>query len=115
MATVQQNTRPLQNIKIKFNSYNSHLLDKEIAGVIYAANRNNVTIVGPICLPNKTYQFTVNRSPHVDSKAKDRMALIRHSRMIILLGADHTAIEAISSVNLASGVGIEIEVMNSNG
>ena len=89
------------------------MLDKEIAGVLFAANRNNVTIVGPICMPNKTYQFTVNRSPHVDAKARDRMSLVRHSRMIILLGANHTAIEAISSVNLASGVGIEIEVMNS--
>ncbi len=113
MADTQQNARPLQNIKIKFNSYNSHLLDKEVAQVIFAANRNNITIVGPICMPNKTYQFTVNRSPHIDAKSKDRLALVRHSRMIVLLDANHTAIEAISSVNLASGVGIEIDIMNS--
>jgi ribosomal protein S10 len=40
------------------------------------------------------------------------MKLVKHHRMIILLDAYASQIEEISSINIASGVGIEIQIMN---
>lgn len=102
-----------QNIKIRFRSYNSNLLDKAVGDVMAMARKVGISIVGPVCIPSRTTRFAVNKSPHVDARSKDIFAISRHCRMIIILDATHAAIESISSIDLSSGVGIEIEVTGS--
>jgi small subunit ribosomal protein S10 len=105
-------SQPSQNIKIKLSSFSSTVVDKAAADLVVALKRVNATVLGAIPLPNATTFFTVNRSPHVDGSSREKMKLVKHHRMIILLDAYASQIEEISSINIASGVGIEIQIMN---
>ncbi|MBL0726017.1 MAG: 30S ribosomal protein S10 [Alphaproteobacteria bacterium] len=99
-----------QNVKIRLSSFASSILDKATMDLVIALRKVSAMVVGPIPLPNSIVTMPVNRSPHVDGQSKEKMRIVRHYRMLIILNATSAEIDAISSINIASGVGIEIQV-----
>ena len=103
-----------QKVTIKLSSFSTGALDEAVSNLVLCLRKVSAMIVGPIPLPNRKSSIVVNRSPHVDGKSKDKMGIIKHYRMIILLDATSTEIDAISSVSIASGVGVEIQISKKN-
>ena len=101
-----------QNIKIKLSSFTASALDKSSADVVSALRKVGAMIVGPIPMPNASVSFSLNKSPHVNGKSKEKGKIVKHSRIIILLNATKVEIEAMSSINISSGVGVEIRVIS---
>ena len=101
-----------QNVKIRLSSFTSSVLDKSTIDLVSALRKVNAMFVGPIPLPNSIITMPVNRSPHVDGQSKEKMRIVKHYRMIIILNATSAEVDAISSINISSGVGIEIQVIS---
>lgn len=99
-----------QNVKIRLSSFTTDVLDSAVVHLVSSLKKVGAMIIGPVPLPNSASVFSVNRSPHIDGKSKERFRIVRHYRMLILLNATTTEVDAISSINIPSGVGVEIQV-----
>ena len=72
--------------------------------------RTGAKISGPIPLPTKIHKITVLRSPHVDKKSREQFEIRTHKRLIYILESTPQTVEALSRLDLAAGVDVDIKV-----
>jgi len=101
---------PRTQIKLKFKAFDYHLLDTEVGRVLDTVKRTGATVCGPIPMPRKIERFTVNRSPHVDKESREQFEIRTFRRNMIITPSDQT-IDALMKLELASGVKVEIKVL----
>lgn len=101
-----------QSIFIKFSSFDSRLLDDIVRQVVSLIKRVGGQVSGPIPLPKDIKRVTVNRSPHVNSKAKEQFELSIHKRGVAIRSASGEIVEKLSKLELPAGVDVKIEVIN---
>jgi small subunit ribosomal protein S10 len=99
-----------QKIRIRLKSYDYKVLDQSVERIVQTAQRTGVKLVGPIPLPTERKIFCVNRSPHVDKKSREQFEMRIHKRLIDILQPTAQTIESLSSLDLPSGVDIELKV-----
>ena len=99
-----------QRIRIRLKSYDYKILDQSVERIVQTAQRSGVKLVGPIPLPTERRMFCVNRSPHVDKKSREQFEMRIHKRLIDILAPTTQTIESLSSLDLPSGVDIELKV-----
>ena len=97
------------SIKIKLKSYDHALLDKAVEKIISNVKRTGAKIIGPVPLPTKKEIFTVLRSPHVNKTAREQFERRTHKRWIEIKNQNAKTIDALSHLDLPSGVDIEIK------
>jgi len=96
-------------IRLALKSYDHQLLDKAVKQLVLAAKRTGAQIIGPVPMPNKKRCFTVLRSPHIDKKARDQFDLTTHRRILDIISPSDQTMDALSKLNISSGVDIEIK------
>ena len=99
-----------QKIRIRLQAYEHRILDQSVAEILNTAKRTGSMVVGPIPLPTRIERFTVNRSPHVDKKSMEQFEIRTHKRLIEIIGPTPKTIDALSRLELPSGVEIEIKL-----
>lgn len=99
-----------QRIRIRLKSYDYKVLDQSVERIVQTAQRTGVKLVGPIPLPTERKIFCVNRSPHADKKSREQFEMRIHKRLIDILQPTAQTIESLSSLDLPSGVDIELKV-----
>ena len=99
----------MQKIRIKIKGYDPKVVDNAVKQIIETALRSGAKIIGPIPLPTRIRKFTVNRSPHIDSKSKEQFEMRTHKRLIEILEPNSKTIDSLTHLQLASGVGLEIK------
>src|SRR3990172_2120795 len=99
-----------QRIRIRLKRYDYKALDQSVESIVQTAQRTGVSLVGPIPLPTELKIFCVNRSPHVDKKSREQFEMRIHKRLIDILQPTAQTIESLSSLDLPSGVDIELKV-----
>lgn len=97
-------------LRLRVRSYDHKLIDSSIKQIIETAIRNGGEVVGPIPLPTDHKKYTVNRSTFVHKDAREQFELRIHNRLIDIVSPNQKIIEALSSLNLPSGVDIEIKM-----
>ncbi len=97
-------------MRLRVRSYDHKLIDNSIKQIIETAIRNGAEIIGPVPFPTEFKRYTVNRSTFVHKDAREQFELRVHNRMIDILNPNQKIIEALSSLNLPSGVDIEIKM-----
>lgn len=95
-------------IRIYLKSYDHKLLDKSAKKIAEAAKKTGAQITGPMPLPTKKKIYTVLRSVHINKDSREQFEKRTHRRMIEILDSSQKTIGSLTSVNLPSGVGIEI-------
>jgi len=96
-------------IRLALKSYDHQLLDKAVKQLVLAAKRTGAQIIGPVPMPNKKRCFTVLRSPHIDKKSRDQFDLTTHRRVLDIISPSDQTMDALSKLNISSGVDIEIK------
>ncbi|MEK7143936.1 MAG: 30S ribosomal protein S10 [Patescibacteria group bacterium] len=97
-------------LRLKVKSYDHKLIDNSVKQIIETAVRNGSEIVGPVPLPTEFKKYTVNRSTFVHKNSREQFELRIHKRLIDILNPNPKIIEALSSLNLPSGIDIEIKM-----
>jgi small subunit ribosomal protein S10 len=98
-------------LRIKVRAYEHGILDKSVKQIIDTAARYNATIVGPVPLPIDIKKYTVNRSSFIDKDSREQFEMRIHKRMIDILNPEAKVIEALTNIDLPSGVSIDVKMM----
>lgn len=108
MAT--KDTEIKQRIRIKIRAYDHKLIDSACETIMKTAQRSGAKILGPVPLPTEKRRYTVNRSTFVHKKSRDQYEMRIHKRLIDILSPSESTISSLMSLNLPSGVDIEIKM-----
>ena len=98
-------------IRIRLKAYEHRTIDAAAQKIVetagnYGANK----VVGPVPLPTKKEIITVIRSPHVNKDSREQFESRTHKRLIEIAGPTRETIDALSRLELPSGVDIEIKL-----
>ena len=96
-------------IRIKLRSYDAKLLDQSAKRIADAARRTGAKVSGPIPLPTDREIFTVLRSPHVNKDSREQFERKTHKRLIEINRPTNATIDALSRLDLPSGVDIQLK------
>jgi small subunit ribosomal protein S10 len=99
-----------QKIRIRLKAYDHRALDTSTREIISTAKRTGAQVRGPIPLPTWIERFTVNRGPHVDKKSREQFEIRTHRRLLDIVEPTPQTIDALSRIDLAAGVDVEIRV-----
>ncbi len=99
-----------QKIRIKLKSYDHMLLDKSAEKIVKAIKATGAIVSGPIPLPTQKQIFTVNRSTFVNKKSREQFELSSYKRLIDIHNASRQTIDALTKLELASGVDVNIKL-----
>ena len=98
-----------ERIRIRLKAYDHRVLDQSTTEIVETAKKTGAQVAGPIPLPTIKNRFTVNRSPHVDKKSREQFEIRTHKRLVDILEPTSGTIEALTKLDLPSGVDIEIK------
>ena len=98
-------------LRLRVKAYDTKLIDNSCRQIVDVAKRHDAEVVGPIPLPTEKHKYTVNRSTFIHKTSRDQFELRVHKRLIDILNPGQSLIEALSNLNLPSGVDIEIKMI----
>src|SRR3989338_8021700 len=93
-------------LRIRVRAYEHGVLDGAGKQIIDVAARHNAEVVGPVPLPIDIKKYTVNRSTFIDKDSREQFEMRIHKRMIDILNPAPKVIEALTNIDLPSGVNI---------
>lgn len=99
-----------QKIRIKLKSYDHHLVDKSAEKIVKTVKATGAVVSGPIPLPTNKRIYTVLRSPHVNKKSREQFQICTHKRLLDIYSASAKTADALSKLELPSGVEVEIKI-----
>ena len=97
-------------IRIRLKAYDHRLLDQSATEIVDTAKRTGARVAGPIPLPTRINKYTVLRGPHVDKKSREQFEIRTHKRLIDIIEASSRTIDALTKLDLPSGVDIDIKL-----
>jgi small subunit ribosomal protein S10 len=101
---------PKQKIRIKVRGYDHRLVDQSVEQIVETAERTGAVVVGPVPLPTQIEKFCVIRSPFIDKDSREQFEMRTHKRLIDILGPTTKTIDALTQLQLPSGVEIDIRL-----
>jgi len=98
-------------LRIRVRAYEHGVLDGAVKQIIDVAARHNAEVVGPVPLPIDIKKYTVNRAAFIDKDSREQFEMRIHKRMIDILNPAAKVIEALTNIDLPSGVSIDVKMM----
>jgi small subunit ribosomal protein S10 len=95
-------------LRIRVRAYENKILDASVKQIIDTALRHDEKIRGPIPMPTEIKKYTVNRSPFIYKNSREQFEIRTHKRVIDIISPSAKTIEALTNLNLPSGVDIEV-------
>ena len=110
-ASSRSKKAEMHKLRIKVRAYESTVLDRSVKQIIDTAARHSATVVGPVPLPIEIKKYTVNRSSFIDKDSREQFEMRIHKRMIDIIDPNPKIIEALTNIDLPSGVTIDAKMM----
>ncbi|OGI72460.1 30S ribosomal protein S10 [Candidatus Nomurabacteria bacterium RIFCSPHIGHO2_02_FULL_38_15] len=110
-ARTQKKIEEGTKLRIRVRAYENRVLDNSVRQIVDTALRYDAQIVGPIPLPTEIKKYTVNRSPFIYKNAREQFEMRTHKRMIDILNPNQKTIEALTNMNLPTGVDIDVKML----
>lgn len=98
-------------LRIRVLAYEHGILDSSVKQIIDTAARYNAKVIGPVPLPIDIKKYTVNRAAFIDKDSREQFEMRIHKRMIDILDPAPKLIEALTNIDLPSGVSIDVKMM----
>ncbi len=98
-------------LRIRVSAYEHGILDSSVKQIIDTAARYNAEVVGPVPLPIDIKKYTVNRAAFIDKDSREQFEMRIHKRMIDILNPAPKVIEALTNIDLPSGVSIDVKML----
>ncbi|MEK7152237.1 MAG: 30S ribosomal protein S10 [Patescibacteria group bacterium] len=101
----------MSKLRIRVRAYEHKVLDASVKQIIDTALRYDAEVVGPIPLPTEIKKYTVNRAAFVYKNAREQFEMRTHKRLIDILNPSPKVIEALTNLNLPSGVNVDVKMV----
>lgn len=98
-------------LRIKVSAYEHKVLDMSVKQIVDTANRHEGEVHGPVPLPTEIKRYTVNRGAFIDKNSREQFEMRVHKRLIDIINPSGKIIEALTNIELPSGVGIDLKMM----
>ncbi len=101
---------PKQKIRIKLKGFDYKLVDQAAQQIVEAVERTGAVASGPVPLPTRIQKFSVIRSPFIDKDSQEQFEIRTHKRLIDIVETTSKTIDALTGLNLPSGVEVDIKL-----
>ena len=95
-------------VRIKLKAYEHRTLDKAAAKIVDTVKRTGGSISGPVPLPTEVQKYTILRAVHKYKDSREQFEMRTHKRLIVINNPSKDTIEALTRLDLPSGVEISI-------
>ncbi len=99
----------MSKIRIKLKAYDHRVLDSAAIKIVDTIKRTGGEISGPVPLPTHIQKYTVLRAVHKDKDAREQFEMRTHKRLIDINNPSKDTMDALTHLDLPSGVEIEIK------
>ena len=99
----------MSKIRIKLKAYDHRVLDSAAAKIVETVKRTGGEISGPVPLPTDIQKITVLRAVHKYTDAREQFEMRTHKRLIDIKDPSKDTMDALTHLDLPSGVDIEIK------
>jgi len=99
-----------EKIRIKIKGFDHKLVDQASEQIVETVERTGAVVSGPVPLPTHIQKFSVFRSPFKDKDSQEQFEIRTHKRLIDIIETSSKTIDALTGLNLPSGVEIDIKL-----
>ena len=99
-----------ERVRIKLKAYEHRILDTAAAKIVETVKRTGGTVSGPVPLPTEIEKYTILRAVHKYKDSREQFERRTHKRLIDITNPSKETIDAVSHLDLPSGVEIEIKL-----
>ena len=100
-----------QKVRIKLKAYDHRILDNAVTKIVETVKRVGGEISGPVPLPTEIEKFTILRAVHKYKDSREQFEMRTHKRLIDIKNPSKETIDALSRLDLPSGVDIQIKTI----
>lgn len=97
-------------VRIKLKAFEHKTLDNACAKIIETVKRTGGEVSGPIPLPTEVEKITILRAVHKDKDSREQFEKRTHKRLIDVINPSKETIEALTHLDIPSGVDIKIKL-----
>ena len=99
------------SVRIRLKAYEHRSIDAAAEKIVKCVNEHGAKkVVGPVPLPTEKQVVTILRAVHKYKDSREQFEIRTHKRLIEIVGPTSEAIDALSRLELPSGVDIEIKL-----
>ena len=99
------------SVRIRLKAYEHRILDASAEKIVQAAQAHGAKkIVGPVPLPTEKQVVTILRAVHKDKDSREQFEKRTHKRLIDIKNPSKETIEALTHLDIPSGVDIQIKM-----
>ena len=99
-----------QKIRIKLKAYDHAVLDQSAEKIVEIAKKSGAKVSGPIPLPTEKEVITILRAVHKYKDSREQFERRTHKRLIDIVNPSKETIEALTHLDIPSGVDIKIKL-----
>ena len=96
-------------IQINLKAYDPRTIDQAASKIVETIKRTGGEVSGPVPLPTKVEKVTILRAVHKDKDSREQFEMRTHKRLIVINNPSKDTIEALTRLDLPSGVEINIK------
>ncbi len=97
-------------VRINLKAYDHRILDQAAGKIIETVKRTGGVVSGPVPLPTEKQVYTVLKAVHKYKDSREQFESRTHKRLIDIKDPSKETIEALSHLDLPSGVDINIKL-----
>ncbi len=99
-----------EKVRIKLKSYDHRTLDAAASKIVDTVKRTGGLVSGPVPLPTEIDKITVLRAVHIYKDSREQFEMRTHKRLIDIDSPSKETVDALTHLDLPSGVDIEIKL-----
>lgn len=99
-----------EKVRIRLKAFEHKSLDKACAKIVETVKRTGGEVSGPIPLPTEIEKITILRAVHKDKDSREQFEKRTHKRLIDIKNPTKETIEALTHLEIPSGVDIQIKL-----
>jgi len=96
-------------VRIKLKGFDHRTLDQAAIKIVDTIKRTGGKVSGPVPLPTDIEKVTILRAVHKYKDSREQFEVRTHKRLIVVDGPSKDTIDALSHLDLPSGVVAEIK------
>ncbi len=97
-------------VRIKLKAFDHKNLDAACAKIVEVVKRTGGEVSGPIPLPTEVEKITILRAVHKYKDSREQFERRTHKRLIDVVNPSKETIEALTRLEIPSGVDINIKL-----
>lgn len=96
-------------IQVNLKAYDPRTIDQAASKIVETIKRTGAEVSGPVPLPTKVEKVTILRAVHKYKDSREQFEMRTHKRLIVINNPSKDTIEAMTRLDLPSGVEINIK------